>query len=63
MDSIPPGFLAITCERLSKWLQNCAYISEIHSANVVGQRRESFLHKVKIILETWEVNKKLMKNS
>ena len=28
-----------------------------------GQRRESFLHKVKIVLETREVNKKLMKNS
>ena len=30
---------------------------------IFGQRRESFLHKVKIVLETREVNKKLMKNS
>ena len=34
-----------------------------NGAKVVGQRGESFLHKVKIVLETWEVNTKLTKNS
>ena len=33
-----------------------------NGAKVVGQHYESSLHKVKIVLETWEVNKKLMKN-
>ena len=38
-------------------------VSFRNGANVIGQICESFLHKVKIVLETWEVNKKLMKNS
>ena len=38
-------------------------VSFRNGANVIGQICESFLHKVKLVLETWEVKKKLMKNS
>ena len=40
----------------------CSYVPKM-APKLPGQRRESFLHKVKIVLETWEVNKKLMNNS
>ena len=60
--SVPPSFpVIIQSEYQNGTKTMCARFQ--NGARVVGQHCENFLYKVKIVLETWEVNKKLIKKS
>ena len=62
--SIPPSFPAITCELLSKWRQNCVRTFPEWRQSCRTTSWEFLIYKVKIVLlEAWEVNKKLIKNA